>query len=144
MIILLHILYIYSEYLWSCLVNRNRLADDPETDSSCTSEQSEKNNDIGSEPSKKESSCSANIKSQLNSSNVIDNLESESVTSDRQDTSSEDRFSFGDDFEEFQEAAYDYVTKKITFYPPVYIQRYVKVINILKDDRWKGEIKKVA
>jgi hypothetical protein len=32
----------------------------------------------------------------------------------------------------------------IRFFPPVYIQRYLAVKNILQDERWFGEIKKVG
>jgi hypothetical protein len=32
----------------------------------------------------------------------------------------------------------------IRFFPPVYIQRYLAVKNILQDERWCGEIKKVC
>jgi hypothetical protein len=32
----------------------------------------------------------------------------------------------------------------IRFFPPVYIQRYLAVKNILQDERWCGKIKKVG
>ena len=31
----------------------------------------------------------------------------------------------------------------ILFFPPVYVQRYTVVKNILEDERWRGQIRKV-
>jgi hypothetical protein len=31
----------------------------------------------------------------------------------------------------------------ILFFPPVYVQRYTAVKNVLEDDRWHGKIRKV-
>lgn len=33
--------------------------------------------------------------------------------------------------------------KGILFFPPVYVQRYTVVKNVLEDERWRGKIRKV-
>lgn len=33
--------------------------------------------------------------------------------------------------------------KGVTFYPPVYVQRYAAVSDCLMDERWKGKLEKV-
>ena len=33
--------------------------------------------------------------------------------------------------------------ESILFFPPVYVQRYTVVKNILEDERWRGQIRKV-
>lgn len=129
-------IYLYTEYLWSCIVNRNRLLGERCANDKNSLEESENDFEPDEVQNESEVNCSSSELLSVEDILLSDNLETDP-------DNGLDRFEFSE-LDEFEEAAYDFETKKITFYPPVYIQRYVTVVNVLKDERWKEEIKKVG
>ncbi|XP_075227955.1 hen1 methyltransferase isoform X2 [Lycorma delicatula] len=127
MIILIHVLYICGEYLWSFFVNRNQVLPEPNQSNTDSAEECDVDVSYSLKHTKRFLNCPASEHSPV----VNDSSQSNNLKNDFE--------SYG----EFEKALYDFDTKKIRFCPPVYIQRYLTVSNILRHERWNGQIKKV-